>query len=700
MIGRKSVILSVSVIAILVFSTVFVTIPAVPKANAQQKPVGANWEMEAYDNLGQNFNPQTQITKDNVRFLEMKWIFPFPRAPAIAGFGSFRGEEGSLAPPLVVDGIVYVSTGTLTVFALDAKTGKLIWTFNWFDNFPTIGNDTKKFPIGAPGPHVHAINYFNGYVVIPGFGCRDAGLDATTGKVAWFIEGTCNNVPGNVWPEGEGRYLGGGFGPRPAALSKRANVLIVNRGGDSEGAGGGRAFMAGYDFSKVVAAGKSGYNGPPLWRTFLVPPAEGDPEWALRNCDKGWFFDYQAFKRDGTPGIPCSSLPRDLLLNDWGKMRFNSGMSGVWGQFVVDEETGIFYVGTSQPGPDWNATYRPGPNVYSDSIVAFDSKAGNIVWWYQARPHDLFDQDCSWNPMLAKATIKGRERKVLYKTCKDAKLFALDAATGEPYWVYGFPDVKFPQFWDPVSLTREGLTLPWANYPSKDPFWTYASPFEADSAFAYNTIYSCAFNWNSWGRVSAVEGRGAGGRTALPDPYAWRVNSTLSAIDASSGKLKWSFFVDAYPCRGGPIVSGGMVYFPSYDGNLYMLNADTGALVDKRSMVSTGLGVRPTIAADADGKMKVFQILSSRVNFRGPFGANVPGGVAALGLPDKLPEPQIITKEVIKEVPKEVIKEVPKEVTKTVTVETISPITYVGIGVGIIGIVIGAVISRRRQKVT
>ncbi len=61
--------------------------------------------------------------------------------------------------------------------------------------------------------------------------------------------------------------------------------------------------------------------------------------------------------------------------------------------------------------------------------------------------------------------------------------------------------------------------------------------------------------------------------------------------------------------------------------------------------------------------------------------------------------PKEVIKEVVKEVPRDVIKEVPKEVTKTVTVETISPITYVGIGLGIIGIVVGAVISRRRQKV-
>jgi hypothetical protein len=58
-----------------------------------------------------------------------------------------------------------------------------------------------------------------------------------------------------------------------------------------------------------------------------------------------------------------------------------------------------------------------------------------------------------------------------------------------------------------------------------------------------------------------------------------------------------------------------------------------------------------------------------------------------------------VTKEVIKEVPKEVIKEVPKEVTKTVTVETINPISYAAIGIGVVFVVVGAVMMSRRKKV-
>lgn len=119
------------------------------------------------------------------------------------------------------------------------------------------------------------------------------------------------------------------------------------------------------------------------------------------------------------------------------------------------------------------------------------------------------------------------------------------------------------------------------------------------------------------------------------------------------------------------------------------LDADTGKVLYEQ-MLGNPATVLPTFGADSDGKMKVFRVIGS---------SGAPSGIVAYGLPDKVPEPQVVTKELIKEVPKEVIKEVPKEVTKTVTVETISPISYAAIGIGVVMIVIGGVLFSRRKKV-
>ncbi|MBI2125870.1 MAG: LPXTG cell wall anchor domain-containing protein, partial [Thaumarchaeota archaeon] len=78
---------------------------------------------------------------------------------------------------------------------------------------------------------------------------------------------------------------------------------------------------------------------------------------------------------------------------------------------------------------------------------------------------------------------------------------------------------------------------------------------------------------------------------------------------------------------------------------------------------------------------------------------DIPGFVAVFGLPDKLPEPQIITKEAIKQAPKEVVKEAAEELGIVSTVETISPLSYAIVGIGVILIVVAGVLFTRRKKV-
>ncbi len=55
-------------------------------------------------------------------------------------------------------------------------------------------------------------------------------------------------------------------------------------------------------------------------------------------------------------------------------------MSNSWGQYALDDQDGLVFIGTSQPGPDWNATLRPGPNLLANSIVAVNMTDGAIVW--------------------------------------------------------------------------------------------------------------------------------------------------------------------------------------------------------------------------------------------------------------------------------------------------------------------------------
>ena len=152
----------------LVFSGISYTIP---KVDAQQQQVlGKNWENVDYDTLSTNFSPQTQITKDNIQLVELKWIFPMAPAPA-AGIGGYTGFNQGAAYPLVIDGIVIVPTNYGVTYALDAGNGKQIWVYNMLLNF--TADRAKGYKIRSSITcHLHGISYFEGKLWIPAASCE------------------------------------------------------------------------------------------------------------------------------------------------------------------------------------------------------------------------------------------------------------------------------------------------------------------------------------------------------------------------------------------------------------------------------------------------------------------------------------------------------------------------------------------------
>src|SRR3990172_5518121 len=125
MITNRWLVLSVSVIAILVLSTVLVAIPVIPSASAEQKVPGADWKRHNGDGVASNFSPQTQITKDNVNFLQLDWVFAFPSAPPSARIGGYAGADGATTGGLIKDGIYYMLTNYGSVIALSMDDGKV-----------------------------------------------------------------------------------------------------------------------------------------------------------------------------------------------------------------------------------------------------------------------------------------------------------------------------------------------------------------------------------------------------------------------------------------------------------------------------------------------------------------------------------------------------------------------------------------------
>ncbi|MBI2126794.1 MAG: PQQ-binding-like beta-propeller repeat protein, partial [Thaumarchaeota archaeon] len=239
---------------------------------------------------------------------------------------------------------------------------------------------------------------------------------------------------------------------------------------------------------------------------------------------------------------------------------------------------------------------------------------------------------------------------------------------------------------------------PWQNWPSKEPFYQNppaAGGIEADIAYDGKNIYVATYNTPSYLKAAPTEGIMIFGAEFLTPPDQVKANTTIYSVDATTGKPKWSYFIDFSGYRGGLTVSGGVLYAGSVDGNLYALDADTGRPLWKK-FFGNRLNIPPTVAADAQGKMRLFQLVGGVAANGFGFGQPVPGALMVFGLPDAIPEEQQITKDMIKQAPREVVEEAARELGIVQSAETVSPISYVAVGIGVMLIVIDAHCNCRR----
>ena len=288
-------------------------------------------------------------------------------------------------------------------------------------------------------------------------------------------------------------------------------------------------------------------------------------------------------------------------------------LSPGWGQWSIDQEEGIIYIGTGSPSPEWNATYRNGENKYGNSIIALRASTGEIIWNYQTNPHDINNYGCTGNIILG--NIEGK--KTVYSACMNGYVYALDADTGNLVWYFNPPNIKRlnSENADFVKTNTYDPNKPWLNYPSTDPVVQCPGVFGAVSfniAMGYDTIYVSTFNSCSEISVSPVTSMGETGITnkSLIYENVGPVNSTLYAIDAITGDVKWSHYFDDLAIRGGITVSGGLVYLPSPKGSVYAFDANSGLNVYTKSFGTLGVFYPPIIGADAYGNWSLIQLVA------------------------------------------------------------------------------------------
>jgi len=544
-----------------------ITTLSLPFASGQAgRDFGFNWRYPNYDGRATNHNPQNQITIETIGDLTDEWATPFISPAIIPGITL---QPGVRAQPIAENGVLYLVSNFLDTFSYRAETGIPIWIYAFPVNITQVVTD---FPAISPFDSgvLEGVSIFERKVMMPTPDCGMVFLDSANGQPSFVGDLTrgamCSGIEGN-----EGFYTGQMlYSP---AVYERGRVLITGTAVSGK-VESGRGYIAGFNPD----------TGGLMWRFFLMPPAGGDPSWASQYSGLGNV---------------------DPVRGDWGNAR-GVGVGVGWGQWAVDEETGIVYVGTSAPGPNFNGANRPGPNLFSSSILALDAMTGELIWYYQTSPHDLNAHGCLWNTLLGNIG----ENKVVFKACDNGRIYALDAATGDLIWTMMPPTLKRVNVDDPFvdepDLGREVV--------SATPYWQcpgITGGTGGDLAFAYGRIYYATTNYCDYlSPTSANPSELMSWGADFPEaPYEMPRNTTIYALDASTGNIDWTFDISpAVSHRGGLIASGNLVFVSSLNGRIYPLDASTGDEIYVKPL-GAALGIPPTIAAAANGEQFLYQTI-------------------------------------------------------------------------------------------
>lgn len=269
----------------------------------------------------------------------------------------------------------------------------------------------------------------------------------------------------------------------------------------------------------------------------------------------------------------------------WGNAEVNSG-GGSWFPAAVDPDTGVTYWAVANPAPFPgteefpSGSSRPGPNLYTNSLVALDGETGEMLWHHQVRPHDLFDHDLQISPILAEVTLGSEE------TGTEDVPIAITA--GKMGVVYGFDRESGDLLWsNPVGTHMNDLRdrLP---APGEERLEVWPGPIggvETPMAYADGVVYEVNLQVQSfWDGVDYEMDLGTG-------------TGQLYAIDAATGKTLWSTNLDSGLALGGVTVVNDLVLTATNDGTMYAFNRETGEEVWSMQ-APAGINAQPAVSGD------------------------------------------------------------------------------------------------------
>jgi quinohemoprotein ethanol dehydrogenase len=517
------------------------------------------WLTPGRDAGGSYYSPLEAINDTSVSGLGFAWEY---------SVGTKRGLE---ATPVVVDGVMYTSGNWGRVYALDAATGRQLWTYD-----PAVDGQTGRYACCDVVNRGVAVR--GGRVFVASLDGYLHAIDARTGQRIWRAD----TLPARG--AGAFHYFSTG-----APVIAGNVVAIGNGGGDFAGA---RGSVAAFDLA----------TGDFRWRFYTVP-------------------------RDPKLG-PQDQPHLEAAIKTWDphyRWEFGAGGS-VWDGLSYDPELKLVYFGTGNTSPyDVVDTTKAGHDeLYAASIVAVHADTGALAWHYQEIPGEGWDYDTTAKLVLTELPIEGKLRRVLLQASKNGFLYVLDRATGEflsaaPYatvnWTRGIdpkthrpipsPDADWTRSpkllapgatgahnWQPMAFSRKtGLVyIPVIDMPM---VYVNTQALRAgliegnfELAFFATEDYDPAALAALFGKLPALEGLAP----AAPGPLHSR--GVLRAVDPVTGKTAWEQQT-ATPWDGGVMATAGnLVFRGDAAGALNVYAADSGKLL-KSIDVGTSIMAAP-----------------------------------------------------------------------------------------------------------
>jgi outer membrane protein assembly factor BamB len=364
-------------------------------------------------------------------------------------------------------------------------------------------------------------------------------VDLATGAIKWQKLYNESNIGPNGIAVGWGKVFGSADPFNMAALDMNTgNQLWLTPISDQPTTGTDIApsVYGGMVFTSTVPGSSAGdfYSGGASGYIYGLDQATGAIKWSFNTIDSA-----------------------DI----WGNKDVNSG-GGCWYPPAVDTSTGTTFWGVANPAP-WpgtaqfpNGSSRPGPNLYTDSMVSIDGATGKLNWYTQVYPHDNFDLDFQCSPILASANINGKQQDIVIGAGKVGRVVAFNRQSGAILW---------------ETFVGKHQNDQLANVPADNPITVYPGSLggvETPMAYANGVVYVPVVN--KYGQYIGARGTGS---ESLADS-----TGELVAIEVATGKILWDNQFNS-PNFGGATVVNDLVFSSTFDGKVYAFKADTGEQV-------------------------------------------------------------------------------------------------------------------------